>query len=243
MVTTERFISVYYPFEAKRLCSQRHVMIGMLVVLIILILLNGHVLFTLHIIEEIYPDPYGNITIHRCAFSTDYYYGNIIWPWLDYIILAFVPFAMLLIGNTMIVVNVLGNLKSRKQTQQQIAHDSQQKKVRSLTLMMFAVTGTFFVTVTPYEIYLIGMGHDYWDMHSLEGTTHTMTANIVCELVFYVNNSVNFLMYCVSGTRFRLALQEYFRRPLSNIRRVRSSMMHSDRHTQSSVVFSRSSMK
>ena len=220
MVTIERFISVYYPFQTKQLCSKGRLMRGMAAVLAVIILLNVHVLFTLHIVEEIYIDSYGDFNISRCGFDPSYYYGNSIWPWVDYVVLAFVPFVVLLVGNMMIVVKVVGNLGSQRLSHQHVSRDNQQKRIRSLTMMMFAVTGTFLVSVTPYEIYLIGMGHDYWDIQSPEGMTDTMTANVVCELVFYVNNSVNFLMYCVSGSRFRIALHEYFGRPLSEMRPV-----------------------
>ena len=240
MVTIERFVSVYSPFRAKQLCSKGHLMRGMAAVLAMIILLNVHVLFTLQIVHESYIDSYGDFNISRCGFNANYYYGNSIWPWVDYVILAFVPFVVLLVGNMMIVVKVVSNLRSRKLRHQHVSCDNQRKRIRSLTMMMFAVTGTFLVTVTPYEIYLIGMGHDYWDIQSPEGMAHTMTANVVCELVFYINNSVTFLMYCVSGSRFRIALNEYFRRPLSEMRPVRRSVTHRDNQRRmSSAVFSR----
>ena len=79
--------------------------------------------------------------------------------------------------------------------------------MNSTTIMLIVVSTVFVLTTTPsvgYYIYI-----DYFaDMRMMHVTDPLGAAKLglvyaATNMLYYLNNAVNFALYCISGTRFR----------------------------------------
>lgn len=74
-----------------------------------------------------------------------------------------------------------------------------------LTVMLLAVTFSFLITTLPITVVSVtGMV-----LHSLQDDRQLAVFDLtrrICELLMYVNHSVNFFLYCATGHKFRRQL-------------------------------------
>lgn len=74
-----------------------------------------------------------------------------------------------------------------------------------LTVMLLAVTFSFLITTLPITVVSVtGMV-----LHSLQDDRQLAMFDLtrrICELLMYVNHSVNFFLYCATGHKFRRQL-------------------------------------
>ncbi|KAH3709263.1 hypothetical protein DPMN_068725 [Dreissena polymorpha] len=102
-------------------------------------------------------------------------------------------------------------LQSKKKTKSTVAPlHSQQQEIRdvkksSKTAILFTLSIVFLVTTSPVSIYLIGEA--YW----IKDADDASMAKLgfwwaVVNMLMYTKNSINFLLYCLSGTKFRKEL-------------------------------------
>lgn len=91
--------------------------------------------------------------------------------------------------------------------------------VSSSTLMLLSVSVTFLVTTTPNVVYFLKV--DSWiaaadsDPDRVAGARSEARVRLlyaVTNLLLYMNNSINFLLYCLTGSRFRRAARDLFSR-------------------------------
>lgn len=78
----------------------------------------------------------------------------------------------------------------------------------NVTVMLLSVNFVFFLCTTPIAIYFIGK--HYWktqDIHPHRIAVQNLAYGIV-NILQYLNNSVHFFLYCITGKRFR---NEFFK--------------------------------
>jgi hypothetical protein len=203
-VTLERVISSYIPHRRRIFCKMRVACVVVGVIIFSLVLLNSHYLFG-----------YGNIIRHSnnetvkeicIPKSGDYsYFISYSWTWVDLCVFYLVPLLFLLVGNSLIIYKVLDSHRRSRQAVAPSAYQitaSQQSKTSGLTKLLLLVSIIFIVCVTPIVVYPIG--EPYWK----EGASdHKIAAMFLVEtianLLMYINHSVNFVIYFLSGTKFR----------------------------------------
>ncbi|XP_055861407.1 uncharacterized protein LOC106054255 [Biomphalaria glabrata] len=79
------------------------------------------------------------------------------------------------------------------------------QKSKSLTRSLLLINTVFLVCTIPISIYLAGR------VFIFTGPGYSQAQevfNIFSNFIMYTNNSINFILYCVSGTRFRKQLQQ-----------------------------------
>lgn len=203
-VTMERVISSFIPHKRRIFCNMRVAYVAVCVIISFLVVLNAHYLFG-----------YGNLISHSsnetveevCIPKTEDYSYFILytWTWIDLCVFYLVPLLFLLIGNCMIIYKVL---KSHRRSRQAVAPSAYQvttshrRTTSSLTKLLLLVSVIFIVCVTPIVVYPIG--EPYWK----EGASEKKVASLFlleteANLLMYINHSVNFVIYFLSGTKFR----------------------------------------
>lgn len=150
-----------------------------------------------------------------CVVS--YLLQGTIWPWTDNALFVVLPFTFIITSNMAVVVK-LWRSNSVARGHDYFIGEGRLRPITSSTMMLMAVSTAFLLTTTPLAIHLIGVM--FWSMN---GNARTMAriklSHCICSLIYYAGSSINFLLYCFSGSRFRRALRD----TLPFLRRTRPS--------------------
>lgn len=127
-------------------------------------------------------------TVDRLKYKTYYGFRSKIYPKLALLAYTVFPLAVIIIGNLLLVRTVReASERSR----------SKGRKKRSLTRMLYAVSVLYTMLTSPASIFLAIAPTSYQlaPAFRLQWT--------LLRLLFYLCHSVNFLLFCASGTLFR----------------------------------------
>lgn len=210
-VTAERVASTLVPHKSRVIFTIRNALILVCTVFVVLVLLNGHYLFGYGYKNHTYEN--GQNETERCVPITDRYESFIIytWTWIDLCVFYLIPFIVLLVGNTLIINKVItSHRKSRRAVVP--GNDTRNArmgnfnhagaKISSLTLTLLLVSAVFFICITPIVVYPIG--EPYWaDGASEKKLASLFLIETIANLLMYINHSINFVLYFLSGRKFR----------------------------------------
>ena len=197
-VTFERVVLVWFPHSAKRRCSRRSAFGVLLAIAVFLLVFNAHLLFG----NGNFNETKNNVTtMKKCSFIdpgySNFFYN--IWPWMDLSVFCIIPFFSLLVGNLLIVFKfVRGRQKIGPSSR---IERTNQKRFSSMTRMLFTLNTVFLICTVPVSIYLIG--YNDWEKGGDHAKAISSLFWSLCNLLMYVNNTFNFLFYCMSGRKFR----------------------------------------
>ncbi|KAK2164765.1 hypothetical protein LSH36_59g07052 [Paralvinella palmiformis] len=223
LVTLERMVSVRWPFKVNQMFSSNRIVIVWITIAISLALLNSHWFKTLGLVAN--EDRSG----YACVVLDDYlWFTAVIWPWVDFIVLSLIPLLVIFTCNIVIILALLRatKLRSRALTNNQKTKESQQ-----ITVMLIGLNVIFLLTTVPVSVYFIGEGKA-WD----PDRQSTRNAYVICNTIYYLSNSTNFLIYCLTGSKFRRALSMVICRRGSGARSEDSSIVKSRWRTGSTTV-------
>lgn len=210
LVTLERVISAWLPHNARTLCTKNSAAAVLISVGVFILCLNAHLLYGM--VFKYSEDENGNQELEKCVEINDEYYVffNVTWPWVDLCAFCVIPFTVIVIGNALILFKVVKSQKKVKsRVVPSVAGGSQQQttsghghKQSSMTAMLFTLNIVFLLSTSPISIY--NVGYTYWvkDASSHEYAQLDLWWAVV-NMLMYTNNSLNFLLYCLSGTKFR----------------------------------------
>ncbi|XP_069136879.1 cysteinyl leukotriene receptor 2-like [Argopecten irradians] len=235
-VTAERVALVWFPHKAKVKCTKKAALFIITPIFVVLMLINSHILYGMDRIVTVDE----NSTSILCDFiSEDYrYFFEELWPWVDLTIFCGLPFCFLVTGNVLIITKVFSSQRAAKR--QVVPHDpngrAQRSQTSSMSVMLFCLNCVFLLCTTPVSIYLIGYVH--WSRDATETTRANLSLVwTLVNVLMYANNTFNFLLYCMSGSRFRTEvkvvfgnmfnIQNRYNRTQNSQRRKRSTMERS----------------
>ena len=127
-------------------------------------------------------------TVDNIRHRNYYQFRSEIYPKLALVIYTIIPLAVIIVGNILLVRTV------RRASQR--SHCKTQKK-RSVTRMLYAVSILYTLLTSPASIFLAVAPTRYQlaPAFRLQWT--------LLRLLFYLCHSVNFILFCASGTLFR----------------------------------------
>ena len=139
------------------------------------------------------------------AYSVDKLITKV-YSWLSFVLNAIIPFTMLIHMNYVIVKTVRNSGKMyiangiRKRSATMKSAESQ------LTIMLLLVTTLFFILLCPTYIRFIYL------LLTEQDTPHQYATSMflyqVTSKLYTTNSGINFLLYCISGQKFRNDLKE-----------------------------------
>lgn len=141
--------------------------------------------------------------------SMDLYYGDFltdIWSWVDLIIFSLLPFLLLIESNTIMIWKLTSFVKNARialSSGQSDPATIRNSRASSLTLTLIFLSITFLFLTMPYSIFLIL--YDTLD-NKIEDEYDLSIFSFLCaffHLLWCCNSSVNFYLYCLTGSRFR----------------------------------------
>lgn len=215
-VTIDRCISVKLPLRAVFYCTMRRSRFVVVLVTFLLIMLNGHLLFTTDFQEGI------------CQFNS---FSMIAWPFMDFALYCFFPFSIMLICNVIIIRTIIKSFKrfatiKEKTSPNNLTNEANSRRQRNrnsnMTAMLLSVNISFLVCTLPVSVYYICESFFMDADPSLMNLLETISS-----LLMYMNNAISFFLYCLSGTKFRRELFKMFKRTTKEKTRARNYSIES----------------
>ena len=207
-VALERFISVWFPFGAKTICTHRNAALGVCAIAVALVGINLHFFWTFA--KRIVPITNSNKTRryacnHRQKFD-DFF--NEIWPGLEASIFTYIPFTIMLVCNTLIIFR-LARARLQRKRHGATSHGSHHSiRMTTMTGMLLAATFTFLILNTPVSLYLSGQS-TFWKEERRRNQNFKIFW-VITQQLMYLNNAINFLLYFISSRQFRQELKTLF---------------------------------
>ncbi|KAH3874344.1 hypothetical protein DPMN_037586 [Dreissena polymorpha] len=138
---------------------------------------------------------------------------NFVYPWMDLLLYFLVPAVILCIGEIIIVRKLIASNRLRRRmfvTDGAMTPQRIPNRRASVTIMLMTVNAVFILCTTPISVFLIGM--PYWVDPELGFSKTQEILWAVVNLLMYLNHSINFVLYFLSGSRFRSHVYQLFRR-------------------------------
>ena len=210
-MSAERFVAIRFPFwEHVHLTRRKSVQVIVGFAMAILAL-DVHNLFTRTMLV--------NATTGRkmCLFSNsatvDMSYGVFhiyIWPWIDASVYSFFPLTMLVVFNVLIIHSVRQRAAEMKQlSDADTKPDTGTTKSgteQHITTMLLSVTFAFIILTGPIAVTLIL--EKFWDPPTeAHGSAIWRQWRTIVSNLTYKNHAINFLLYSLSGQKFRRELR------------------------------------
>jgi len=104
----------------------------------------------------------------------------------------------------MLLLKILAETRSKLSSSRHTTDQGSGQQSRNLSIMLLTVSFIFLLTTTPSVVFWVF--YAYWDPTS----PVTILGPTVTDTLMYVNHSVNFYLYCITGRRFRTELQLMF---------------------------------
>lgn len=211
--TVDRQISVVWPIFAKTRCSRkiRYLVVG--IIPIATMVLGSHYF----LIECKVTYQWSNITntssiyTLRCEPTNE---GHIklfydMWPMILFFTVSFLPAAVIFISNIRILKVILSRTKRVAPGIEvsSIVRKNQAEVNRTMNSMLIAVSVFYIISTLPMCVYIL-ISTTLLRSDTPENVVLKRLFWAITSLIFYSNSAVNFLLYCFSGSLFRLLLKE-----------------------------------
>ena len=195
LISLERFIAVAYPLKVHIYCTMKRTYILISIIGVVASLSSLSQFFTCSVSNK------QGKTLCKLTGSNPLH--DLIFTLTVGIMYTTIPFCIITTFNVLTIKKI----KLRKSLQSDLHFNSKQNI--PLVAMMLAVSGTFAVALFPSMTYLLfQVIYQYSSEQRL--TIHAQDYGIVF-LLDYFNHSVNFILYCLTGSAFRKAAFNIFR--------------------------------
>ncbi|XP_025077658.1 FMRFamide receptor-like [Pomacea canaliculata] len=235
--TFERLISVCLPHDVKRHCNEQTSCVVLSVIAVVLMAINSHFIYGLGIeytntnviVHNALDHNSQVITVPHCTPLGKEYkeFHDMIWHWIDLCIFSLLPLSLIVVCNSVIIIKICESRRKARRIVPSVAlsthpdvqaDDTTSRQVSSMTAILMTLNLVLLLTtmpisafniVTPYFKPVLDESSEQYDP---KVTAQFRLAWAIFNMLMYTNNSINFLLYCVSGTRFREELSNLFLR-------------------------------
>ena len=204
-ITMERVTSVVFPHKVRVACTPRHATV---VIFVILFILGG-----LNLIHPIIQGLESARDGIKCAPTTNEYleFRDEVYVWMDFFISFGLPFLFLVIGNAIIIYRLnKSRLQQKKMNVPRADGKKSGRDMRSLSILLVALSAIFFLTMTPVNVFAIVYPYKFEELLKIEDPyeqwysyQYLLFQHAIVNIVGYTNASFNFIMYVLTGTKFR----------------------------------------
>ena len=216
-MTIDKYIAIKWPHKAATYSTPGRAKMTILTIITFVALYNFPQFFITTLIE-------GNCY----AYSAKGILTKV-FSWSTFVLNGVIPFTLLIHINYVIVKTVRKSRKMFTVNVRTAGVETRQKTMKGvenqLTTMLLLITTLFLILLLPTYIRFI-----YASFVSSDTPSKFATSLLIFEIswkLFATNSSINFFLYCVSGTKFRNDLKEM----VSGMGKTTSSFVHSSADT------------
>ncbi|KAK7497850.1 hypothetical protein BaRGS_00010984 [Batillaria attramentaria] len=197
-VTLQRALAVTWPHRVHTVFTSRRSSIATCLVSLASYGLHSHAVYGMDVSEE---DHDG-----RCTAKDNYaHFVFFTWVWVDVFLSSIVPSVILLFCNMVLVFSLRRSARDASDlTSGNSASDVRLKVASSQTATVFLLSLAFLIFTLPLYVYMI-WSHFAMDvlMEDVGVSARAELVYAVTSMMWFTNSTINFLLYCVSGTKFR----------------------------------------
>ena len=195
VITCDRVISMAKPFLVKSLCTKKNASIVLLVSLVcICSCYIPNLIDVYRFVYMIFDKKSVTFTIVISCRNP-----SLILTWMHLFIKCMIPFVLMFLGNIVIIVLLYKVTKARKSMIHNASNNdnSNMDKLVNLAVLLLVTSFTYLFLTLPYNVYTF-----YNDTKKLPYDSGELFSTCSCFFE-YINNSLNFILYCTSGQHFR----------------------------------------
>ena len=211
-MTIHRAVSIVWPQGTTKLLKRCSA--GTIVAFIVAVctLSNAHILYGHSLVAA----NKGQTAFCFFSYVSERYgqFFNSVWVLEDMAVAVFLPFACLLVTNTVLIRKVGQSLREARDSLAEGHSDpfaSRDKKLSSMTLTLIATSIAFLLLTSPIVVYMIWYGTLASDsLHDVRLRAINVLASDASLVLWYTNLGINFYLYCLTGARYRAEFVRLF---------------------------------
>lgn len=216
ILSVDRFVSIKFPLWAKSQCSVKSALSISIAITGVMFIINSHVLGFLERTEILVPSQLANTTIILnviCLPSAPLYmkFWVKIWPVLLFTLYSILPIVCITACNILLVKELTKRKNPLVATTHNSRLSSNHRNEKSVTRMLIAISLYFTTISLPTCIYLNVESYIFSEKSAQDIATRRLAWAIV-SLIMYSNNTINFILYCLSGSLFRIEHKQMCRK-------------------------------
>ena len=199
-MTVERAIAVCLPLKMKQILTKKRLVLAWFCLFLVVCLINIHFWAVLEF------DFIERSIIKMCHYKDQFqYFGNNIWYWIDGLMTFVIPFSILFISNLIIIIKLLQAKKKRDVEMNVGDKEGKGTRTKSTTIMLLVVSFAFLILVSPRMIIYLGAFTGVFNPSNSKSNVQFVFSKSAADYLYYMNNAINFVLYFMSGPRFRNA--------------------------------------
>ena len=211
IITLDRFIHVRYPIWAKEHCSRKSAVASVLVLAVTILVLNCHrAIF--YVRQEVRVSSNSTKVKVVCGPTSDWYaqFKAETWPLYFTLLYSVTPLVCEIVCTVLLVREL--TIRSRQKKARKVleaGHKKENQDLKSVTRMLLVVCMFFIISSVPECTQLV-LKRYLFDLDKPHDVAKKMLFQCIVQIMMYSNNSINFLLYTVSGRMFRKELCTIF---------------------------------
>ena len=208
-MTAQRAVCVLWPHRANVLCTVGKSKVIVVSMVLFMAAMHAHLLYGFDL--QTYESEI------RCSTAGEYrYFFVTIWSWVDLLIFSLLPWLCLVVSNTLLVLKLNVSVREAEVSLgsgQADRIDDRKKKAKSITVTLIAVSTAFLVLTFPMSLVQILSFVNWMNgiFHILSSSRAIYYLNQISFPLWYTNSSINFYVYCLTGTKFRKEVKRMLR--------------------------------
>ena len=197
-LSTDRMVCCCFPTKKDQLGSPKSAMIVISIIVGFVLMINVHELYGFSLITA------DNVTI--CGYIDNGYatFFDVYFSWVDTSIYFIVPTIVIIVANILTVREVINSTKRTSHLMGVATVRSRIRHNRQMVVMAVAVSAAFLLTTSPLGISTIIRPYVFNDSEVFYASSDVEFLLTTIEgILGYLNLTINFFLYCISGRRFR----------------------------------------
>ncbi|CAH1778826.1 unnamed protein product [Owenia fusiformis] len=204
VLTLERFIFVRYPLHAKDICTKTIAQRAIIITYLVACLINIPLFFCMDVENK--PNSTVKYQYASTAFEQSSIYHGI--TWFHVTTIQLIPIFILGILNICLIIIVWRAQTRRESLKPKMSSSTeyQTRDQKRLTVTLISIVILFLICFTPSVIAnrhiargIFGKGESY---NNFVGSTFFRALAIVSNILVNINQSLNFILYCVFNQKF-----------------------------------------
>ena len=215
-MTVHRALSVVWPHRTRKFLTKNNARKVVVFIVSLCAFSNAHTLYG-HSLTPAAAN--GRKAVCFASFVSESYgqFFNLVWVWEDIVVSVLLPFACLLVTNSVLIRKVGQSLREAKETFAEGRTDqfgARSKKLSSMTATLIATSVAFLLLTSPLAAYMIvkrafGRGRVRGGIRSVAANKLALSSGL---MLWYTNLAINFYIYCLTGARYRTEFLRLFGR-------------------------------